>query len=108
MDFPLRGHRQKRHGILGRTPIGRNLVLANVEWRQRFVNLKSAQAGIVLFYDGARVADTAQGANEEILHDVGIGLRVKVFGAPVLRLDYGRSVTGDGKSALTVGIGQVF
>jgi hemolysin activation/secretion protein len=94
--------------VLGQTPIGRNLLLANVEWRQRFMNLKAARAAIVLFYDGARVADTAQGPREEILHDVGIGLRVQILGVPVLRLDYARSVTGDGKSALTAGIGQAF
>lgn len=108
MELPLRGHRQKRDGILGQTPIGRNLILANVEWRQRVVDFKGAQAAVVVFYDGARVADTAQGPREELLHDVGVGLRLRVRGSPILRLDYGRSLVGDGKSALTVGVGHVF
>jgi tetratricopeptide (TPR) repeat protein len=108
MDFPLRGHRQKRSGVLGYAPIGRNVLVGNVEWRQRVLNMKRLQGGVVLFYDGARVGDTAQGPREEVLHDAGIGLRLQIRGAPVLRLDYGWSLTGDGKTALTAGVGHVF
>jgi tetratricopeptide (TPR) repeat protein len=108
MDLPLRGHRQKREGVLGVTPIGRRLVLANAEWRQRVVNHRLVQAGIVLFYDGARISDTAQGPRHSDLHDVGVGLRIRVKGAPILRVDYGWSVNGDGKTALTAGVGHVF
>jgi hypothetical protein len=108
MDLPLRGHRQKRSGVLGETPIGRNVFVANVEWRQRLIKWKLGQAGIVFFYDGGRVGDTAQGPRHEVLHDAGIGLRLRIRGAPILRLDYGRSLTGDGKAALTAGVGHVF
>jgi hypothetical protein len=107
-DMPLRAHRQKRSGVLGYTPIGRNVVLANVEWRQRLVNHRFGQAGVVLFYDGARVGDTAQGPRQATIHDAGIGLRLRVRGAPILRIDYGWSLTGDGKTALTAGVGHVF
>jgi predicted double-glycine peptidase len=107
-DMPIRAHRQKKSGVLGLTPIGRNVVLANVEWRQRLVNHRLGQAGVVLFYDGARVGDTAQGPRETILHDAGVGLRLRVRGAPILRIDYGWSLTGDGKTALTAGVGHVF
>ena len=108
MDLPLRAHRQKRSGVLGVSPIGRGLLLANVEWRQRLVNHRFGQAGIVLFYDGARVSDTAQGPRHTDIHDAGVGLRVRVKGAPILRVDYGWSLTGDGKTALTAGVGHVF
>jgi hypothetical protein len=108
MDLPLRAHRQKSGGVLGVTPIGRGLLLANVEWRQRLIHHRLGQAGIVLFYDGARISDSAQGPRETNLHDVGVGLRVRVKGAPILRLDYGWSLTGDGKTALTAGVGHVF
>lgn len=107
-DMPVRAHRQKKSGVLGNTPIGRNVVLANVEWRQRLLNRKSAQGGIVLFYDGARVGDTALGPAVETLHDAGFGLRLSVKGSPILRLDFGWSLTGDGKNALTAGVGHTF
>jgi outer membrane protein assembly factor BamA len=107
-DMPLRAHRQKKSGVLGLTPIGRNVVLANVEWRQRLVNHRLAQAGVVLFYDAVRVGDTAQGPRQSTLHDAGFGLRLRLRGAPILRIDFGWSLTGDGKNALTAGVGHVF
>jgi hypothetical protein len=107
-DMPLRAHRQKHSGVLGETPIGRNALVANVEWRQRLINHRLGQFGVVLFYDGARVADTAQGPKVSLIHDAGVGLRLTLKGSPVLRLDYGWSLTGDGKNALTAGVGHTF
>jgi hypothetical protein len=107
-EMPLRAHRQKSSGVLGETPIGRNVLMANVEWRQRLLNRKFGQLGVVAFYDVGRVGDTAQGPQVSTLHDVGVGLRLRLKGAPVLRLDYGWSLTGDGKNALTAGVGPVF
>ncbi len=108
MDYPLRGHRGKLDGVLGVAPIGRRLGLVNVEWRQRLFHMRrwSASLGAVAFYDGARVADTAQGGDQTI-HDVGFGLRLRL-GSAILRGDYGTSLIGDGKNALTFGFGQVF
>jgi hypothetical protein len=105
-DLPLRAHRQKYDGILGRTPIAREVALANVEWRQRFIRRKRFQAGYVLFYDGAAMRRTARNV-DETLHDVGIGLRLAVEGRLLLRADWGHGLS-DGKNALTFGIGQVF
>ena len=107
-DLPLRAHRQKKSGVLGVTPIGHNVVLANVEWRQRLLSRKGVKAGVVFFYDGARVGDTAQGPREEVFHDAGVGLRLRLKGSPILRLDFGWSLTGDGKNAITAGVGHVF
>jgi hypothetical protein len=106
MEFPLRAHRQKAGGVLGRAPISRSIAIANVEWRQRLWRAPVGQAGYVLFYDGGWMGRTARGG-DQTLHDVGVGLRVGLRGATLLRADYAWSLT-DGKSALTAGIGQVF
>jgi predicted double-glycine peptidase len=106
MDYPLRGHYVRRNGVLGGTAIGRDLDLLNVELRQRIVDGKHFQLGAVAFYDGARLDVTAQGG-ERKMNDVGVGLRLAMRGL-LMRLDYGHSLTGDGKNAWTGGIGQVF
>ena len=106
MDYPLRGHYVRRRGILGGTAIGKDLDLLNVELRQRLADAAHFQLGAVAFYDGARVDATAQGGPRR-MHDVGLGLRLTSRGL-LLRLDYGRSVSGDGKNAWTGGLGQVF
>jgi len=41
------------------------------------------------------------------MHDLGVGFRLASRGL-LLRVDYGRSVSGDGKNAWTGGLGQVF
>jgi hypothetical protein len=106
MELPLRAHRQKRGGVLGRSPIGRSIALLNLEWRQRLFRTRVAQVGYILFYDGGWMGHTARGG-DLTLHDVGVGVRVGLRGSVLLRADYGRGLT-DGKSALTAGIGQVF
>jgi hypothetical protein len=106
MELPLRGHRQKTRGILGRAPIARSIALLNFEWRQRLARTRLGQVGYILFYDGGWMGRTARGGTETV-HDVGVGLRFGLRGALLLRADYGWGLT-DGKSALTGGIGQVF
>ena len=106
MELPLRAHRQKRGGVLGRSPIGRSIALLNLEWRQRLFRTQAAQVGYILFYDGGWMGQTARGG-DVTLHDAGVGLRVGLRGSVLLRVDYGWGLT-DGKSALTAGIGQVF
>lgn len=106
MELPLRAHRQKNGGVLGRAPISRSIALVNVEWRQRLMRRPLAQLGYILFYDGGWMGRTARGG-DVALHDVGVGLRLGLRGSLLLRADYGWGLT-DGKSALTGGIGQVF
>jgi hypothetical protein len=106
MELPLRAHRQKSSGILGRAPIARSMALLNAEWRQRLLRARMGQVGYVLFYDGGWMGRTARGG-DVVLHDVGVGVRVGLRGTLLLRADYGWGLT-DGKSALTGGIGQVF
>jgi outer membrane protein assembly factor BamA len=107
MELPLRAHRQKRGGVLGRAAIGRTLALANVEWRQRLFRRGTFQAGSALFYDFARVGDTARGLSSEVLHDIGFGLRIGTGRGLILRGDFAYSLT-DGKTALTAGLGHAF
>jgi tetratricopeptide (TPR) repeat protein len=106
MDYPLRGHYVRRGGILGGTAIGPDLDLLNVELRQRIADRPRFQLGAVGFYDGARLDATAQGGTRK-MNDVGLGLRLAIRGL-IVRVDYGRSLSGDGKNAWTGGIGQVF
>jgi len=89
-----------------RPRIGRDLDLLNLELRQRIFNGKQVQLGAVAFYDGARLRQTAQGGARK-MNDVGLGLRLASRGL-IVRVDYGRSLSADGKNAWTGGIGQVF
>ena len=105
--FPLRAHRQKKNGVLGRSPISLALGLVNVEWRRRLFSASVFSLSTVVFYDAAWPSRSLRHEDDRSFHDAGIGLR---FGrqATVVRLDYGRSLKGDGKSALTAGLGHAF
>lgn len=107
MTFPLRAHRDRRSGALGRSPVGRSLGLLNLEWRRRIVRTGGLQAGLVTFYDGARVGTLADGGGATTLHDVGAGLRIGVLGV-VLRADAAWSLNGGSARALTAGVGNAF
>lgn len=107
VEYPLRGHEQKDGGVLGVAPIGRSLALLNVEWRRRVWARDSAQIGLVAFGDVIQITRTALG-DDRVLTDVGLGLRVGGWGSRVFRVDYGRSLSGDGQSAWSAGFGQAF
>jgi outer membrane protein assembly factor BamA len=106
MDLPLRGRRQRSGGALGGAPIGRSLLLGNLEWRQRLVRGTFAQWGFVTFYDGAYVSQVASGP-PRALHDVGLGLRLSLGGMVMVRADFGHGLT-DGQNSFFVNFGQVF
>lgn len=106
MEYPLRGHPQTSGGVLGRQPLARSLLMANVEWRRRILDKAGGRLGFVLFYDGARVTRTAEGS-AATFHDIGCGFRMTLGGGPVFRMDFGHGLT-DGKNALFIGLGQVF
>jgi outer membrane protein assembly factor BamA len=105
MELPLRGHHQSADGILGTTPLGRSLVLGNVEWRRRLLGSGPVPIGAVVFYDGAWVGRTTAG--RAVFHDVGVGLRMGLPGSSILRLDFGHGLT-DGKNAVFIGLNQAF
>jgi surface antigen-like variable number repeat protein len=106
MEFPLRAHRQKRDGILGRGPIGQDLLSANLEWRRSLLTIDRFRVGAVAFYDVAHTGRSPQGP-QPTLHDVGVGLRLQGKSHSILRVDFGHSFT-DGNNALTAGIGHAF
>ncbi len=106
MELPLRAHRQLRRGVVGATPLGRSIALANLEWRRRVLNATALQVGVAIFYDGARIAGRP-GVGPRVLHDVGLGLRLQLRGAQALRVDFGHGLS-DGRNAMFLGLGQVF
>jgi tetratricopeptide (TPR) repeat protein len=106
MAYPLRGHKLRDSGVIGQNPMGRTLGLFNMEWRQRLVNARLFQLGTVLFYDAAHIKRTAQG-HDQTLEDLGVGVRIGIRGA-VIRVDYGFSISGDGRHAFTGGYHQAF
>jgi hypothetical protein len=81
-------------------------VLLNLEWRRRVLSRPTVQVTCVTFLDAASVGRTAQGPGAAYL-DVGVGLRVGLPGAGILRLDFGHGLL-DGNNALSIGLGQVF
>jgi len=104
MELPLRAHRQAPEGVLGAIPLGRSLVLANVEWRRR-LHGGPVPLGGVLFYDGAWLGRATPG--RAVFHDVGVGLRIGLPGSGIIRLDFGHGLA-DGKNAVFIGLNQAF
>ncbi len=106
MDLPLRAHHQVEDGAFGETPLGRKLLLGNVEWRRRLWGGSGASLAVVLFYDQAYVGDVF-GGRGAAFHDVGVGIRVGLAGSAALRADWGHGLT-DAKDAVSVGFGHAF
>ncbi len=107
MELPLRAHPQTRDGALGASPLGRGLVLTNLEWRRRVFRSALVQAAVVVFHDGAWVSRTPDGDRPRSLHDAGVGLRLGLGGVTLLRFDYGHGLS-DGANAFFLGLNQVF
>lgn len=77
-------------GLRGTYPeqfTGRNMILANVEYRARPIELWSNWLGLVLFYDVGSAFDTTP----SLTHTVGLGFRLLLpqLNKEVLRLDFG-------------------
>jgi hypothetical protein len=106
MELPLRGRHHVENGTFGETPLGRSLVLGNVEWRRRLWGGSGVNLGVVLFYDEAHVGSVFEGS-EAAFRDAGIGIRVGLAGSVALRLDWGHGLT-DGGDALSIGLGHTF
>lgn len=106
MELPLRAHPQTQDGLLGVTPLGRSLLLANVEWRRRLFNGALFQVGVAAFVDAAQISARPEGPPSRLI-DAGLGLRLAAKGGSVLRIDYGRSLNEDSR-ALYVGLNQAF
>jgi Flp pilus assembly protein TadD len=109
MEWPLRAHYQARKSVVGTTALARQVTLLNLEWRKRVVTAANIEATVVAFWDVASIPRWAvpEDSGHGWYHDVGFGLRVGGSRTGVIRLDLGHSPV-DGRTALTVGIGQSF
>jgi hypothetical protein len=106
-DLPLRAHPLTRGGAIGANGVGRSVLLANAEWRQRLIHRPAWDLGAVAFMDGASVWRPAEGSTEKWLLDAGIGLRLAFLAGPTVRIDYAWGLV-DGHRALFVGLSQAF
>ena len=102
--FPLRAHRQFEDGVAGATPLGRSLILFNMEVRRTLLSRGPLHLGLAVFYDAARSSRGLQATPWQ--HDVGAGLRFALSGT-IVRIDWGHGLT-DGANAWTIGVGQAF
>ena len=107
MELPLRAHPQTRNGTLGASPLGRGLALTNLEWRRRIFRSALVKAAVVVFHDGAWVSRPPEGESRTSLHDVGVGVRIGLGEASILRFDYGHGLS-DGRNAFFFGLNQAF
>jgi hypothetical protein len=103
-DLPLRAH-PSRGGALGANPVGRSVLLANAEWRQRLVHRSSWDLGAVAFSDNALVSRAAAGSADGWLHDVGVGVRLSILAGPTVRIDHAWGLV-DGRRTLFVGLAR--
>lgn len=100
---PLRAHAMLDGGVVDRAVFGRRLVHAGAEWRwwmqpQR----RPLRVAPAAFVDVARATRGADFTDARAHVDAGVGLRVAVPGAGVVRLDVARGLR-DGRMALSIG-----
>jgi hypothetical protein len=105
MEFPLRAHKIRRDGAIGRTPFGPRIFNAVSELRVRLFRHAKGDLGLVPFLDTARIHLPEGG--QRTLSDLGLGVRIGVRGSTVVRADWAHGVN-DGKDAWTFGLGQSF
>jgi hypothetical protein len=103
--FPLRAHKVRRDGAIGRTPLGPSIFSVSNELRLRVLRSRRADLGLVPFLDVVRLQ--AMSGLWTTLADVGIGARLGLRGRLVLRADFAHSLS-DGKNAWSFGLGQSF
>jgi len=104
--FPLRGHRLRDKGVLGAVPIGRDLGLANLEWRVEAWSRRDFGVGLTVFQDVAGVQRPAAGASR-VLWDAGAGLRLRFGTSSIVRVDYGHGLR-DRDHTVSVALGEAF
>jgi tetratricopeptide (TPR) repeat protein len=106
-DLPLRAHPLTRGGAIGANAMGRRILLANVEWRQRLVHRPAFDIGVTVFADGARIGSPTASSVRDSYLDAGVGLRIALLAGPTIRVDHGWGLL-DGRRALFIGLGQAF
>ena len=105
-EYPLRGHHLRRRGVLGLSPIGREIRLLNVEWRREVWDRPLFGAGLTFFHDMAHVPVGVTGP-QRVLFDLGLGIRFRFGSNSLIRVDYGRDLRGGGH-AWTFSVDEAF
>ncbi len=77
---------------------GRNLLLANFEYRTRAFEIQTIYVGFVLFYDAGSAFDL----RPNLTHTVGVGIRIMLpqFNQETVRIDFGMVLGDDGRLGL--------
>jgi predicted double-glycine peptidase len=105
-DALLRAHPLLHDGAIRDGVFGRIVASGGVEWRQwRWPVLRVARVAPAAFVDIARAYDAPSFADPRAHVDVGLGLRLAVPGAGVIRADIARGLR-DGEMAFSVGWGR--
>lgn len=101
-DVLLRAHPLLHDGII-RGVFGRRLSYGGLEWRYwRWAFMRTLRVAPAAFIDIARADHIPAFADSRTHVDLGMGVRIAVPGAGVLRVDLGRGLR-DGESALSIG-----
>lgn len=102
-DRLLRAHPLLGDGIVARGAFGRTLVHGGAEWRLwRTTGKGIVRFGPAVFLDLAKAARTRAPFDSRAHADAGVGLRLALPGAGVVRLDVARGLR-DGETAWSVG-----
>jgi hypothetical protein len=105
-EYPLRGHKLRRAGVLGFAPIGREIRLVNLEWRREVWSRPLFGIGLTFFHDIAHIPVGVAGQGR-VLFDLGAGIRMRSGPNSLIRVDYGRDLRG-GRSAVTISVDEAF
>ncbi len=102
-DVLLRAHPLLDDGIVRGAVFGRTLVHGGLEWQRHLATVgRVLRVSTAVFVDMAKASGTSTPLDARAQIDAGVGLRIGVPGAGVVRVDVARGV-GDGASALSVG-----
>jgi len=102
-DELLRAHPLLHDGIVRDGVFGRRLAAASLEWRRWGAPVKRVlRLAPAAFIDAAKAGDAPAFADHRAQVDAGVGLRLAIPGAGVLRADVARGLR-DGEMALSFG-----
>ena len=88
--LPLKAHPELRDGRRGNSPMGRDFVLLGAELGRRLWRWGVLEVGGFVFSDTAFVSDRPfLGGAGEWFQDVGVGLRLRVFGQEFMNVSLG-------------------
>jgi hypothetical protein len=105
-DELLRAHPLLHDGILRGGVFGRRLAAAGLEWRRWGAPVRRVlRLAPAAFIDAAKAGDAPAFADHRAHADVGVGLRLAIPGAGVLRADVARGLR-DGEMAVSFGWGR--